>query len=296
MSKEQRSSKGLAYTLPSLVAAGGVTALAYLRARFQANQVFLPARYPDGVWDPRPYGVPAQDAWFTADDGVPLHGWWIPNPRRRAQATVLYCHGNTGSIADRVGIFRHLLRLKVDIFAFDYRGYGRSAGEPSEKGLFRDVRAAYRHLVGPLRQAPERTILFGHSLGGAVAIDGALDCPVAGLVVQSSFTDIKAMSRAVFPQLPIHLLTRNEFRSIDKVGRLAMPKLFIHGTEDGTIPFAQGRELYEAAAEPKELFVVPKAGHNDVHRFGGLSYLRRLTGFRRRCLAAARPAALTPSS
>ncbi|MCP3959105.1 MAG: alpha/beta hydrolase, partial [bacterium] len=122
------------------------------------------------------------------------------------------------------------------------------------------------------------------SLGGAVAIDGALERPVAGLVVQSSFTQLRDMARCVYPEIPLHLIARNEFRSIDKVGRLELPKLFIHGTEDGTVPFAIGEQLYAAAAEPKEWYPVPRAGHNDVDRWGGSRYLRTLTKFFRRAV------------
>jgi fermentation-respiration switch protein FrsA (DUF1100 family) len=107
---------------------------------------------------------------------------------------------------------------------------------------------------------------------------------VAGLVVESSFTDIKDMARTLHPQIPFHLIARNGFRSIDKVGRLPMPKLFIHGTGDETVPFEIGRRLFEAAAEPKELYVIEGAGHNDVHVHGGATYRHRLARFRRACV------------
>lgn len=271
--------------LPLLAAAGGAAALGYARELFQRQRVFLPGRYPDGIWDPAPFGLHVRDCWFTASDGVDLHGWWIP--RRRARGTILFCHGNTGSIAHQIGVLRHLGRLRANVFAFDYRGYGRSAGRPSEKGLFLDVRAAHRYLAGPLGQAPESILLFGHSLGGAVAIDAALDCAVAGLLAQSTFTHVRAAARSVFPGLPLHWVARRQFRSIDKVGSVTIPKLFVHGDADGTLPLSQARELLAAAAEPKDLYVVRHGGHNDVHRHGGLQYLRRIGRFRDRCLAAA---------
>lgn len=268
----------------SLALAGGVGLLEILRARFQKGQVFLPEPYPVGVWDPWNHGLPAEDVWF-ASDGVRLHGWWVPYAG--ARATVLYCHGNAGNLGDRVHIFRQLRRMRVEIFAFDYRGYGRSEGEPSEKGLFADARAAYDLVVGERGVDPARVILFGHSLGGAVAVDTAVNRPAAGLVVQSSFTDLCDMARCFYPSVPMHLITRNEFRSIEKVGRLTMPKLFIHGTEDPTVPFELGQRLYEAAAEPKEWFPISGAGHNDVYRFGGLPYFRALARFRERCARGA---------
>jgi fermentation-respiration switch protein FrsA (DUF1100 family) len=274
--------KLLAYSLPTLAAAVTVGAGHVLRKRFQRRYTFLPDRYPNGVWNPRDYGLPAEDVWFFSGDGEELHGWWVPHPR--ARGTLLYCHGNSGSIGQQIKVLTELHRLKMNLFAFDYRGYGRSTGEPSESGVLSDARAAYDHLVGTLGQSPEEILLFGHSLGGAVAIDCAGAREVAGLVVQSSFMDTRHMAREIFPQIPVHLVASRRFRNVDKVPSLRMPKLFIHGSEDGTVPVRHGRGLFEAAAEPKELFVVDRAGHNDVHRHGGQRYRRRLSRFRDRCL------------
>ncbi len=193
---------------------------------------------------------------------------------------MLYCHGNRGSIADRIDIFRQMFRIKVNVFAFDYRGYGRSEGSPSERGLFADVRAAIDLLVD--RGHPlSSLLLFGHSMGGAVAIDGAWRRAVGGLVVQSSFTQLKDMARHRYPDLPMHWITSNNFRSIEKVPHLKMPKLFIHGTSDQVVPYAHGETLYRAAAEPKSFLRVPGADHHDVPQKGGLRYFHRLIRFRR---------------
>ena len=281
-----RESSRLAEAAPWLIALlggiGGVGALGYLRGRYQNSTTYLPDRLPTGVAEVLDHDLETQDVWLETPDGVHLHGWWMK--RRDALGTFLYCHGSSGSIAHRVDVFERLLRLRMNVFAFDYRGYGKSEGVPGERGLYTDVRAAYDHVVGPLGQSPLRMILFGHSLGGAVAIDAARDRSVAGLVVEGSFTDIKEMARALYPQLPLHWVARNEFRSIEKVAELDLPKLFIHGTADSTVPFEVGRRLYEAAAEPKELYLVPNAGHNDVHLQGGEEYLRRLWRFVRLCL------------
>jgi pimeloyl-ACP methyl ester carboxylesterase len=266
--------------------AGGVGVLGYLRNRWQRQKLFGPDRYPDGDCDPAAIGLEVEDRLFAAADGVELHGWWIP--RRRALGTVLYCHGSSGSITHQVEVLAALRQLRTNLFAFDYRGYGRSSGEPSEAGLFQDARAAWDHLVEELDVEPQEIVLFGHSLGGAVAIDCALDREAAGLIVESSFTQVRDMARASYPGLPLHLVARNQFRSIHKVGRLVLPKLFIHGAADRRVPPALGRCLYEAAAEPKELYMVPGAGHNDIHRHGGLRYLRRISRFRSRCLRVVR--------
>ncbi|RMH17300.1 MAG: alpha/beta hydrolase [Acidobacteria bacterium] len=269
----------LRYTLPSLAVAGGAYALERVRSRYQDRIMFLPTRYPTGIWDPSPYGLEVEDHFFEAADGTRLHGWWIPHAR--ARGTLLYCHGNSGSVADRIGIFRQLRRLKVQIFAFDYRGYGRSEGEPTEAGVCDDARAAFDHLTATVGIDPQKVIFFGHSLGGAVAIDLALHRPAVALVAQSSFTDMRDMASHLFAGSPIRLMARNAFRSIEKVGQLTLPKLFIHGTEDGTVPFEMGQRLFAAAAEPKQWYAVPHAGHNDVHRFGGFRYYRTLSRFLR---------------
>ena len=148
--------------------------------------------------------------------------------------------------------------------------------------------AAYDYLLGELQETPERILIFGHSLGGAIAIDCASHRSAAGLVVQSSFTNLKEMARARFPGWPLHLIANNQFDSLGKVPELNLPKLFLHGASDETIPISLGERLFEHAAEPKEWYAVPRAGHNDVYRHGGLRYLWKLAGFCRRSLRAAK--------
>ncbi|MEM8998188.1 MAG: alpha/beta fold hydrolase [Acidobacteriota bacterium] len=287
----------LRFALPSMAALGSLGALEYLRYRFQRRHMFEPTRYPEGDWHPERSGLEVVDVDFTSGDGTRLNGWWIeasPTPSRLEPMTVVYCHGNSGSIAERVEIYKHLRRLGVNIFAFDYRGYGRSSGEPSEDGVCADARAAIDHANGVLGVPYSRLILFGHSLGGAIAIDTARRRPrIAGLVVQSSFTQNLDMARHFYPDLPVHWITRNGFRSIDKVPELLMPKLFIHGAADKKVPFSQGQALFAAAAEPKAWLPIARADHNDVHQWGGLRYFSRLVRFgreaRRHGLAAASP-------
>ena len=270
-------------TVPALLFAGTA---GFLRNRFQHSQMFLPEKYPTGIWEPQTYGVPAEDVWFKSKDGVNLHGWWIPF--KRARGTVLYCHGNAGNITNRIGVYRFLRRLRLNVLTFDYRGYGRSEGRPSEQGLFVDAQAAHDYLTEVVGESSDRILVFGHSLGGAVAVDLATHRSAAGLVVQSSFTDLREMAKVRFPSVPMHLIARNHFRSLNKVPEIEIPKLFIHGTEDETVPFAVGESLYEAACEPKDWYPIPYAGHNDVYRFGGVRYLWRLARFSRHCLTQAR--------
>jgi pimeloyl-ACP methyl ester carboxylesterase len=283
-SSNRSSNRPKVAALSSLAAVGTVGTLELLRARFQRSRVFAPVRYPAGEWEPRRHGLAAQDVWFASEDGARLHGWWIEG--KRSRATVLYCHGKSGNIGERVDVFKYLSRRRIDVFAFDYRGYGKSDDlTPSEKGFYQDVRAAHDFLVDELGVAPARMLLFGHSLGGAVAIEGAHHRPVAGLVVQSSFTDLRSVVTHRHPgSFLMQLICRNQFKSANKVGSLAMPKLFLHGTADTTIPVRMGEELYARAAGPKTWFPVEGADHNDLHRVGGDAYDSTLERFFERCV------------
>lgn len=268
--------------IPPLAVVGGVAAFEILRRRYQRQKTFRPERFPSEISDPKALGLLADDLWFRTRDGVDLHGWWMPNTE--ALGTVLFCHGHSGSLGHRIEQFREMLRLPVNLLAFDYRGYGKSGGRPSEQGLFRDVRAAYDILRTRLGETAERIVLFGQSLGGAVAIDAALHRPVAGLVVQSSFVDLKTMARVKFPRFPMHWIASDHFRSGEKVAGISAPKLFIHGTGDTMIPYSQSELLFERAAAPKQLLPVIGADHHDIHERGGEVYFRRLSTFLLRCL------------
>ncbi len=268
---------------PGLAVAGGLGVLEMVRQRFQHAQTFVPDQYPNGIWDPSPYGVQAEDVWFSRGDGPELHGWWIPC--KRARGTILYCHGNSGNITNRIGVYRYMQRLKVNVLAFDYRGYGRSEGKPSEDGLYEDARTAHDYLTDTIDEDARRIVAFGHSLGGAVAIDLACQRPLAGLIAQSTFTSAREMARVRFPTVPMHWVASNHFRSLEKITTLeGLPKLVIHGTGDETIPYELGERLFDAAAGPKEWYSVPRAGHNDVYRFGGFRYLWKVSRFVRSCL------------
>lgn len=275
---------GRAGAVGAIGAVGVVGALGHLRHRFERSQMFLPEVYPSGIWNPQTFGVAAEDVWFRSADGTALHGWWMPS--KRARGTVLFCHGNAGNISSQIAAYRYLQRFRLNVFAFDYRGYGRSEGRPSEAGVLADAHAAHDLLGERFEIDDSRLVVYGHSLGGAIAVDCAVHRPAAGLVVQSSFTDTREVARERFGSLPVHWIALRRFRSIDKVKDLTLPKLIIHGTEDGTIGHSIGERLYEAAAEPKQWVSVPRAGHSDVHRHGGLALRRALRKFFRGVLGA----------
>jgi pimeloyl-ACP methyl ester carboxylesterase len=184
-----------------------------------------------------------------------LHGWWVPATTPTIGQVLLF-HGNAGNLGDRVPHIALLTAAGFDVLAFDYRGYGRSAGRPSEHGTYEDARAA-RDALGP-----GRTIYLGESLGGAIALELAIHHPPAGLVLQSTFTSIKAMARLHYPFIP-RALVPDAYPSLRLIQELRAPLLILHGSRDAIVPLMDGEELYRAAREPKRIEVLD-AGHNDM--------------------------------
>ncbi len=229
-------------------------------AQLERSLVFVPNPYPEGNWQPD--GLTFEDAWFNAPDGTRLHGWYVPHPS--PQAIILYCHGNGGNVAMWSDVLRILHdRVGVSVLGFDYRGYGRSEGTPGEDGILSDARAA-RAWLGRRAGVPEdQIVLMGRSLGGAVAIDLAATDGARGLVVESTFTSLPDAARAVLPGVPVRSLMQARFDSRAKIGNYHGPLLHSHGTGDRLIPFAMGRQLFDAANEPKQFLPLPDRDHND---------------------------------
>jgi fermentation-respiration switch protein FrsA (DUF1100 family) len=233
--------------------------------------------YPDPNWilTPRRLGLEAEEVHLRPGPEVQLHAWFFPLPN--PLATLLFCHGNAGNVSHRLENVYYLLQTGFQVLLFDYRGYGHSSGQPSEEGLYRDAVAAWTHLVERPDTASAPRIIFGRSLGGAVAIELATRVQAGGLIVESTFTSIRTLARLVLslpmPELPI------KYDSLSKIGRLRMPLLAIHGVRDELIPYADGQDLFEAAPEPKAWYSIPGAGHNDTYLTGGDAYFQRLADF-----------------
>lgn len=226
---------------------------------------------------------------FLSADSVSLAAWLIPAANARPDAPwVLISHGNYGNIGygGRPQFYAWFRDLGVNLLAYDYRGFGESDGIPSEEGVYADATAAYRYLTDSLAVPPSRIVLFGHSLGTGVTIELARRVPAAGLIVEDAYTSVVNRGQEVFPFLPIRLIAKSRFASIDKVGDLELPKLFLHAVNDRTIPIDHGRALFAAAREPKE-FVELDAGHGDAFSAERAKYYGAIDAFIRRVTAPA---------
>ncbi|MCS6770767.1 MAG: alpha/beta hydrolase [Kiritimatiellae bacterium] len=218
---------------------------------FEWRNLYAPSRVIDST--PQDVGLDFEDVEFVAEDGVRLHGWWIPHPA--ARGTILYCHGNGLNIANRVGICRDLHALGVNLFIFDYRGYGQSKGFPSEKGTYRDARAAYEVVRARYDDAENPpVIVYGVSLGAAIAAQLAMDKPVRGAILEAGFTSVVDVGERLFPWLPVRWVAVNRYDAAERVARLTVPKLFASSRDDQLIPFDLGYALFTAAAEPKQFY------------------------------------------
>ncbi|HEX5385629.1 MAG TPA: alpha/beta hydrolase [Gemmatimonadales bacterium] len=216
-------------------------------------------------------------------DGVRLVGWLMRDASPDPSALwMLIFHGNGENLssAGRPQHYRALRALGLNLLTFDYRGYGESEGRPSEAGVYRDADAAYAYLRDSLGIPPERILIFGHSLGSAVAVDLASRVPARGIVIEGSFTSVPEVAQRIYPFFPVRLLARSRFSSIDKIGRVAMPKLFLHASVDRMTPLALGRRLYDAAAEPKA-FIELAGGHADAYDADSAAYFGAIASFLR---------------
>ena len=221
--------------------------------------IYHPSPYPQGNWNPQ--GLAAEDAFFSSADGTKLHGWYCPSPNPRA--VVLVAHGNAGNLSDRAPMMRLLQqRLGTTAMIFDYRGYGRSEGLPSEKGVLADARAA-RAWLARRAGVPEReVVLLGRSLGGGVMVDLAARDGARALILESTFTSLPDVAAQKLPYTPVRYLMRNRLNSLSKIEQFEGPLLQSHGDADRLIPLENARRLFAAAPGRKQFIVIPGAGHN----------------------------------
>jgi fermentation-respiration switch protein FrsA (DUF1100 family) len=227
---------------------------------FERLLVFPAPRRNSADWNPSDLAF--EDVFFEATDGTRLHGWYVQHPDPRA--VVLYCHGNGEHVANLAGRLRVLHnRIGVSVFAWDYRGYGRSAGTPHETNLICDARSAQLWLAQRANLPSEALVLMGRSLGGAVTVALAAEHPVRGLVLDRTFSTLVDAAAHHFPWLPVRWIMKNRFSSIERIRHYHGPLLQSHGTADEVVPIEQGRQLFEAApGSAKKFLEIPDLNHN----------------------------------
>jgi uncharacterized protein len=261
----------------------GYLAICLLLFIKQPRFIFFPSSVVERT--PEFFRLPYEDVWLPVTENSEakvIHGWWIPAPQADAPV-LLYLHGNGINMGANVGHAHRFHQLGFSVLLIDYRGYGRSVGYfPNEKRVYEDATAAWNYLVKERQFSPSQIFIYGHSMGGAIAIDLAVQHPeAAGLIVESSFTSIRDMVtfRNVFRIFPVNLMLTQRFDSIKKVPNLKIPVLFIHGTADTTVPAFMSQELYHAAPEPKKLLLVSSADHNDTAVVAGEEYIQWVMSF-----------------
>ena len=225
-------------------------------------------------------GLAWEDLWITTEDGLRLNAWYLPAQPSSAPplAQVLFLHGNSGNISHFLDKTAGLARQGLAVLSLDYRGYGLSQGRPSETGTYADARAAYHYLANRPGVAATDIVVFGYSLGGAVAVNLVLNEPVRALILESTFTSIRDMGRVVVPLLPSFVVSPS-YKTLARMPGIQQPTLFIHGERDEVVPVDMGRRLYAAHPGPKQLLLVPQAGHTDVDSVGGPDYYRHIIDF-----------------
>lgn len=239
------------------------------------SQIFFPDKGLEAL--PGDYSLAFEDQWINTSDGQRIHAWWIPAPD--AKTVMLFCHGNAGNISHRLDNLARLHKLGLSVLIFDYRGYGRSSGSISEKGMYLDVEAAYEAAARRAQDSGARLVVFGRSLGGVAAcrVGGRPD--MAGLILESTFPNLGAMAKLHFPLPGLEGKLSRRFCAESDIKNVTAPILFFHGDRDGIVPHELGRRLYRAASDPKEFVTLKGAGHNDTYLAAGQPYWQKIKDF-----------------
>jgi len=240
----------------------------------QPGMIFFPSS--DMSETPEDWGLDFKDVFVETNNNIRLHGWFIP--RQGAKLTLLFFHGNGGNISHRGESIQIFHRLGLNVFIIDYRGYGKSQGIPSEQGLYEDADAAWRYLTQTKNIEPKNIIIFGRSLGGAIATRLASQVPAGKLILESTFSSSKDIAKSIFPLLSYIVYVRFEFNSEERIKNITYPVLVIHSPDDEIIPFKLGEKIFLAANEPKTFFRI-KGGHNSGFYLSQPQYEQAISRF-----------------
>ena len=245
---------------------------------FSQSRLFYYPNLPSRVImaTPDQIGLSFETLAFTTDDDITLHGWFLPVEKPRA--TLLFFHGNAGNISHRLDSLEIFHRLGLAVLIFDYRGFGQSEGWPTEPGNYRDAEAAWRFLTEQMKLPPGEILLFGRSLGAAIAAHLASRHPIKGLILESAFTSVPDMAADLYPLFPVRSLSRFQFDTRAYLESVTCPVLVVHSPDDEIIPFKHGRQLFQAARQPKQ-FLEISGSHNQGFLQSGNSYREGLERF-----------------
>jgi fermentation-respiration switch protein FrsA (DUF1100 family) len=252
-----------------------------LRDALVTRLVFQPTPGVDLV--PERVGIDAAEVWIESGDGVRIHAFHVPDAAAtsaaaRSSRAILFLHGNAGNASHRLPNAALLAALGADVLLLDYRGYGRSEGTPSEAGVYADARAGLDHLLRERGFDVSRVVVFGRSLGGAIAVELAQERPLAGVILESTFTSLADMGARLLGA-PGRWLAGPGFDSARRIDALRSPLLFFHGDRDEIVPHELGRRLFERAPSPRAFETIVGAGHNDTVEVGGRAYFERIGRF-----------------
>ena len=251
----------------------------------QSRLIYFPEIEQEISNKPSAIGLDYTSVNMATADGERLHGWWVSVPD--AKGTVLFFHGNAGNISQRINYLSMFKRLGYNTLLFDYRGYGQSSGVPSESGTYLDAQAGWRYLTEIQNISPERIILFGESLGGAVAAWLAAREKPGLLVLASTFTSVPNLAAQIYPFLPVRWITRFHYNTLESLQSVTCPVFIAHSPEDEIIPFEHGQQLFRAASAPKQ-FLTLEGGHNIGFIFMQPAWIKSLGAFMDANLPASR--------
>lgn len=270
----------LSFLVLFILAYAGANSYLWLKQR---ELIFLPSREIQNT--PADLHLSYEEVWLPTggSDPASLHGWWLQGDDGTAPA-FLYLHGNDLNIGGNVEHVARLRRMGFSVLIVDYRGYGKSGGGfPSEAQVYEDAETAWNYLIRARHVNPSRAFIYGHSLGGAIAVELALHHPeAAGLIVEATFTSMREMAQATYWMFPLDWLLNQRFDTLAKAPLLRVPVLFIHGTADTDVPYTMSERLYTAVRESKWLVLIPGGGHEDSASAEGTRYTDAVLGFTQR--------------
>ncbi|MEO8217436.1 MAG: alpha/beta hydrolase [Acidobacteriota bacterium] len=261
-----------------LLAAGATLALLLLVVEvLKKHHLFAPEVYPLGLWSTDHLSTQPTDETIITSDGVQLHAWHFRS-RIQGAPLIIWFHGNAGNLSTRAGVAAGLAARGAETLLFDYRGYGRSHGRPTERGLHLDSLAAYDYARDRLGGSG-RIFLYGESLGGPYAARVATERKCCGVILENSFPSLASMARIVYPGLPLSLLVRRSLTALKWLNEAGVPVLVIHGKQDELIPFALGQEMFDNLRVPKRMFTSQTAKHSEVAIVEGERYFEAVISF-----------------